>query len=687
MKKILICLLAALLFTVQPSAFAEEGEGIIRTRISVNTAAGTVTVNDEAVSCGSAPYITENGVTMIQMSLITDAFGAQEREDNGSVTVSYSGVEMSFYVNSADFSVGGQVIGMPERAVFSPDGYVMLPLRFFAESLGADVMYDSETGEIIISGSNEGIGTESSFELLLKYGSKSKVGSSKQLWRFNKPVDFEIEEGYYGDNYMFAAEEIAVNLQARKNRDGMTREQLYVELERRAVGGWGRSVLFERYEGERAGLPYVRFRTRATEEIVDYHGFLTDKFIYIFSVRIPLESFAEDKNNITIDAILDSFEAGYTGGDEETTVDLSKSVLSGDEAKTEYKDGNFGWELKLTEGWAVDEYYGYDNTVSVYRESRLNEDGGEQGYGGNLSYFGDFAESYDEEYIEDAEIRISIYSNPEKQSISDWAEKKAELARSRYNDKYLRLSEVSDTRVGEKSAKTFTQELTRGENARITKAYFIYDGYYRYEILFSFDERDKEDEGFIENAELVINSFAPAAPDYEVIGDILEPDDNIVTSGVTKRYDGELASFTLPYLWNVVERGNQIMVSDYSSFSSEVGVIIMRDYLDEYDEDGALHYNTPEQYTKKSFSEFLNALPRDVSVAAPVEKTELCGRAAFGYSLTNSADGELPSSMRMIVVPAEDNSVICITAYSSDIYKNTYISGILDELLASLELK
>lgn len=62
---------------------------------------------------------------------------------------------------------------MSSAVVVSDNGTVMAPLRFVSEALGADVTYNSESGEIVIVSAG-GLDSGVNYKLLFKYTEKVK---------------------------------------------------------------------------------------------------------------------------------------------------------------------------------------------------------------------------------------------------------------------------------------------------------------------------------------------------------------------------------------------------------------------------------------------------------------------------------------------------------------------------------
>ncbi len=424
MKKIIALVLACvMMFSVSASAL-EMNKGLIQTIVKVNITEGTVTKNDEPVTITTAPYINENGVSMMEFYTLAEAMGAVATDDGTNLTVTYSGVDMLYVIGSDQATIAGQTITMPSAPVRSENGVIMVPIRFISEALGADVAYDSTTGEITIISSGE-LDEGINFMLLFKYSGKTKVGHSVEGWRFTKTDNFDMSDNSYSYGYEFAMDDIMFSIRSVKNTDDMSVELAYSELQR-GTGSYSyygsyRSVMYDKGKSVHNGVPYAYVKHRTEDEITEKYTYITDEYVYYITIERMFESFAAEKDSLAVNNFLESLEFDYAGGDEENTVDVATVDLEDmnkDEKKEEYTDGNYSWSIKLNGTWEVNEYYGFYNKVTIKRESDLNTD--DDSESSILAYI-------DADEVPDATITVTTLSNPQNQSVSAWAQHKKSL--------------------------------------------------------------------------------------------------------------------------------------------------------------------------------------------------------------------------------------------------------------------
>ena len=108
----------------------------------MNVSSGSVTLNDEGMSVSAAPYVNQNGDTMVDMYALVNALGGEITEKDGVYSVTYDDVEIKYTLNSTEVDVAGQTLTISSAVTISDNGTVMAPLRFVSESLGADVTYN-----------------------------------------------------------------------------------------------------------------------------------------------------------------------------------------------------------------------------------------------------------------------------------------------------------------------------------------------------------------------------------------------------------------------------------------------------------------------------------------------------------------------------------------------------------------
>ena len=105
-----------------------------------------VFVDGEAVVfADQKPYIDENDRTLVPMRAPMEALGATVSWDNETyqATIEKDGVVVVFTIGSATYTVNGEVKEMDTQAVLTGDR-TCIPIRYAAEALGYEVLWDGE---------------------------------------------------------------------------------------------------------------------------------------------------------------------------------------------------------------------------------------------------------------------------------------------------------------------------------------------------------------------------------------------------------------------------------------------------------------------------------------------------------------------------------------------------------------
>ena len=97
-------LIAAL--SMAPAAYADDSD--ILASISLTPGSSTITINGTETEA-EAPYIAENGVTLVPLRVICEAFNATAdwNEENQTVTIQYNEVNVVLTIGSKAVDVNG----------------------------------------------------------------------------------------------------------------------------------------------------------------------------------------------------------------------------------------------------------------------------------------------------------------------------------------------------------------------------------------------------------------------------------------------------------------------------------------------------------------------------------------------------------------------------------------------------
>ncbi|MDR0468391.1 MAG: substrate-binding domain-containing protein, partial [Peptococcaceae bacterium] len=89
--------------------------------------------------------IVDNGTTLVPLRLISETLGADVSWDGAKqqATIETAGYTVVFTIDSASYTVNGAAKSLPAGVAKLVDGRTMVPIRAFAESIGAGVDYNA----------------------------------------------------------------------------------------------------------------------------------------------------------------------------------------------------------------------------------------------------------------------------------------------------------------------------------------------------------------------------------------------------------------------------------------------------------------------------------------------------------------------------------------------------------------
>ncbi len=196
MKRLICLALVLVLVCAAIPVWAEESPQSGTVEIQFCVGDSTLLINGEEVQV-ETPYVVGDGVTLVPLRVITEAFGAEVGwiEDSQTITLNYPGVEIVLQIGNPI----AEVNGVPETLLAAPElpnSSTMVPLRFISESFGATVGYDEATERITVTK------TATSGETVMEGAiDNAKVGDSFFKWSMDNPKDFVMEERAFDGTY------------------------------------------------------------------------------------------------------------------------------------------------------------------------------------------------------------------------------------------------------------------------------------------------------------------------------------------------------------------------------------------------------------------------------------------------------------------------------------------------------
>lgn len=289
------------------TAFADEGDVEITfcvgdSALMINGVAHTV----------EKPYVVGEGVTLVPVRVITEAFGAKVNWDNPtrSVTLEYPDVNIYLQIDNPVAEVNGKaetLLAPPELTNAS----TMVPLRFISETFGAEVSYEPETEKITVIKKASG---EASTVVSGGVDSKN-VGDSYYGWTMEKPADMQMDYRSFDGSYVsfMYDDDNYIYIDVYSLSDDYDLEEDFAEAKESMEG----ITLIKAEKSSASEFKKIHVQGKNQLYYFDDQKFITDKYeIYVCGVF-------ENENAAQRDAwlkTLSTFALSYTGTD---TYDLS----------------------------------------------------------------------------------------------------------------------------------------------------------------------------------------------------------------------------------------------------------------------------------------------------------------------------------------------------------------------------
>ena len=99
----------------------------------------------------NADYFIKNSRTMLPIRIVAENLGAHVGWNNAlrKVTIEKSGIYIEIFIDSAYAKVNGKTVILDSPAFIQNDR-TYLPIRFIAENLGATVLWDDYSRDVVI---------------------------------------------------------------------------------------------------------------------------------------------------------------------------------------------------------------------------------------------------------------------------------------------------------------------------------------------------------------------------------------------------------------------------------------------------------------------------------------------------------------------------------------------------------
>ena len=291
-----------------------------RVEITFCVGESTLSINGEDVTV-EKPYIAGEGVTLVPLRVITEAFGASVEwiADTKSVVMTGEGKNIVLQINNPDVWVDEEKSTLLAPPELTQNGFTMVPLRFISETFGASVTYDEATKRITVTKEKGNVSSwnikdsggksifyseKYGFEIAVTAGSEfiSKADNEIILQSSDENINTWVTAGIYSKDKVISATKLARTiLEENKNKYNSGAVTSDTDITKTTFKG------FE-------GCEY-RSDIHAAALKADFYGLFFEKGEYVYSIGIFYdktvgESFKTDVLNSIVVKELNFAEIG-----------------------------------------------------------------------------------------------------------------------------------------------------------------------------------------------------------------------------------------------------------------------------------------------------------------------------------------------------------------------------------------
>lgn len=503
MKKLLSVLLAVMMLLSVIPASAADG----KVEITFCVGDETLTINGEAVTV-EKPYVVGEGVTLVPLRVITEAFGATVEwiAETKSIVLTYPDVSILLQIDNPIAEVNGKAETLLSAPELTSNGFTMVPLRFISENFGAEVSYDDATRKITVVKDNAASGNLVEGTITTAY-----IGDSFYKWSMKNPTAMTMVEREFDGVYTkFVYDDgsgVAVDISVTPDDYDFERDFNQWKDE------FSDMTLVKADKNPNGTYKTMHFQAKDQYEFWDMRLYVGETYTYM---ALGVNDNERPQQKTEIINILDSFTLTYTDGD---IYDLS-NVENGMRTYTSE-------EMKFSIG--VPEGYFERNTS------------------GKQNQFG-FGNPF--EKVINSCINVSIYSKSEIGSAKEVAEKDHAHNKKQFNSTMVTLTDVVAKSYSGISGYEYTIRLDATAQKAMVKDFFFEVGEYVYNVFVS---TQLPDTSANQKLDAVLNSIKAEELDVEEIGLLLR--DSSDEEGTYTVKEGKW-SLTVPNTYEEISSGS-----------------------------------------------------------------------------------------------------------------------------------
>lgn len=383
--RIIITLAAALGIGTCVSANVPE-----KVEIKFSVGQDTLLINGTQMQV-EKPYVVGEGVTLVPLRVITEAFGAEVEwvAQTKTINLTYPDVNISLQIDNPIAEVNGNAETLLSPPELTPNGFTMVPLRFISETFGAEVGYDAQTKAITVI---KQVADNTGETIADKVITQSKIGDSYYGWSMENPSQWEMTyRNFDGTLMVFEYDENnSFDIEILPKNEDYDFERNFIEIK----SGLSGYTLIKADKDTEKIVKSMNFQVKNKDEFLTILSFEADKYVFYLYGYFDAENSEIKDEGIRI---ISTFAAKFNNTD---TYDLSnvkdgmrrfedeKLKISFDVPKDYFMSSSEDLENKFAfASWEEDDLVSGVN-VEVYSKSAVTsaEELAKKDYNGNKEY-------------------------------------------------------------------------------------------------------------------------------------------------------------------------------------------------------------------------------------------------------------------------------------------------------------
>lgn len=612
MKKLIAAVLAAATVMSVNLAFADTE----KVEISFRVGDSVLKINGADTEV-ETPYVAGEGVTLVPLRVITEAFGAQVDWEGSSrtITLTYPDVNIVLQIDNIVAKVNEHSETLLEAPALSANGVTMVPLRFISETFGATVGYDSETSAILVT--KETIGAS---QTVTGVTEMNRTGDSYYGWSIDTPVQMKMTDRRLdGMRTEFTADDdstMYIDVMKYTEDELVSFDEEFAKIK----GSFSDYMLSEADKlTDEDGNQYMHIQGKNKDEIIDYCEYYgKDNTIYKVVSYIKI-----DNDTSTRDMILSLSKSFKIGKIDNQTYDISNVA----EGMRTVKDDTYKFKFKLPADFVQLTSSGSDNEFRFMARDEKKP----------------------------STVSLAVYSKTENLTAKSLAQLDHDSRLKHANAKYVTLTSVEG--IGNNAYK-YTQTISGSSASDCYEedVFFEKGGYiYNLSVLSS-----KSDKSFVDK---IVTSFEAEEIDSSKVGKLIrnDPDEETI---ITKKIGNDY-TIELPASWESTSRISLISGANSGTYvdpftGSMISVTVNKD--DSYSTAGLpAEANSYSNYIKKTGKNI--TMLGNITVE-PIEKTRF---AHFRYLMKTDEGKHIYVTSYMTM---SKGVAVIFSLYEDDIFYN-----------------